>query len=402
MNNLNFLESDSLQTKATDYLLPVYRRCDALMVRGDGVFLYDDASKKYLDFASGIATNALGHNHEVLNAALIEQAGKLWHCSNMFRNQPLEDFATLLCENSFAQKVFFCSSGTEAVEAAIKTIRRYHYSKGQDRPLIVAADGAFHGRTTGALAACSNAKSKVGFEPLMQGFTHITFNDVRAIEKLDASQIAAVMLETVQGEGGVRPHDREYLRFVRAWCDANDILFFLDEIQCGYGRTGHLFAFESYGITPDIVTVAKGIGGGFPLAGMLCSSRAASGMDIGSHGSTYGSNPLACAVGLATLKQILASGFLENVRNVGEYLASELDKIVASYPHIFEERRGVGLMQGLVVAENVDRITLSNNLREAGLLVAPAVSNVIRILPPLIIERDHVDMAINIIEQTLS
>jgi acetylornithine/N-succinyldiaminopimelate aminotransferase len=396
------LESIKLPNSATNNLLSVYRRSEIKMLRGDGVFLYDDTEKQYLDFASGIATNALGHNHPILNAALIEQAGKLWHCSNMFRNQPLEDFATMLCDNSFAEKVFFCSSGTEAVEAAIKTIRRYHYHKGQNRPLIAAAEGAFHGRTTGALSACSNAKSKVGFEPLLQGFTHIAFNEINAINELDASKIAAIMLETVQGEGGVRPHDSDYLRLVRNWCDKHDVLLFLDEIQCGYGRTGHLFAFEAAGITPDIATVAKAIGGGFPLAGMLCNNRAASGMDIGSHGSTYGSNPLACAVGLAVLRYILSDGFLENVREMGDYLAAELDKLIIKYPHIFTSRRGVGLMQGLVVANDIDKYQLSNNLRQVGLLVAPAVSDVIRILPPLIINKSHINMMTNLIVKSLS
>ena len=383
----------------TDYLLPVYRRSDVKMMRGDGVYLYDDMGKEYLDFASGIATNSLGHNHPAMIAALNSQAGQLWHCSNMFRNQPLEDFARALCDACFADKVFFCSSGTEAVEAAIKIIRRYHYVKGNNRPLIIAADGAFHGRTTGALAACSNATSKQGFEPLMNGFAHVPFNDIEAIYALDNTQVAAIMLETVQGEGGVRPHSAEYLQAVRAWCDAHDVLLFLDEIQCGYGRTGHLFAHHTMGIVPDIVTTAKGIGGGFPLAATLCTSAVANCMSIGTHGSTYGSNPLACAVGLAVLEVIKADGFLSNVQQMGELLVNNLQKLVAHYPKIFESTRGIGLMQGLVMQQSVDKYGFATQLRQAGLLVAPAVSNVIRILPPLIIEAQHVEKAVEIIDK---
>ncbi len=382
-----------------DYLLPVYRRSNVKMLRGEGVFLYDDAGVEYLDFAAGIATSSLGHNHPAMIAALVEQAGQLWHCSNMFRNQPLEDFSKALCDACFADKVFFCSSGTEAVEAAIKIIRRHHYVRGSNRPLIVAAQGAFHGRSTGALAACSNPASKLGFEPLMSGFTHVAFNDIEAIYALDASNVAAIMLETVQGEGGVRPHSVAYLQAVRAWCDEHDVLLFLDEIQCGYGRTGHFMAHEAAGIIPDIVTVAKGIGGGFPLAATLCTAKAASGMSVGTHGSTYGSNPLACAVGLAVLCVVQGVDFLPNVQAMGQLLERHLQKLAADFPHMFECARGVGLMQGLVLQIGVDKYALSAEFCAAGLLVAPAVSNVIRILPPLIIAHAHVEKAVAIMTE---
>ncbi len=380
-----------------DYLLPVYRRADVKMVRGEGVYLYDDGNCEYLDFAAGIATSSLGHNHPAMVGALVAQASKLWHCSNMFRNQPLEDFAQALCDACFADKVFFCSSGTEAVEAAIKIIRRYHYVKGNNRSLIIAADGAFHGRTTGALAACSNPASKQGFAPLMNGFAHVGFNDIAAIYSLNPQEIAAIMLETIQGEGGVRPHSPAYLQAVRAWCDEHDVLLFLDEIQCGYGRTGHFMAYEMAQITPDIVTVAKGIGGGFPLAATLCTEKAASGMSVGTHGSTYGSNPLACAVGLAVFEVMNADGFLANIVEVGKLLANALQSLAVDYPQIFECARGVGLMQGLVLQPKIDKYGLAEQLREAGLLVAPAVSNVIRILPPLIITAKHVEKAMAIL-----
>jgi acetylornithine/N-succinyldiaminopimelate aminotransferase len=373
------------------HILPVYRRNDVVMVRGEGVYLYDDGGKEYLDFASGIATNALGHNHPAMQRALIEQAGQLWHCSNMFRNKPLEDFATLLCGYSGLDKVFFCSAGTEAVEAALKTIRRYHYVRGDmARTWIVAVEGAFHGRTTGALAACSNPASKQGFMPLMEGVRHVPFHDMDAIEALPASEVAAIMLETVQGEGGVRVHNAAYLQALRAWCDRHGVLLFLDEIQCGYGRTGQLFAYETAVIRPDIVTVAKGIGGGFPLAAMLCSNQAAQGMQMGTHGSTYGSNPLACAVGLAVLKEIMAEGFLSHVQAMGVQLTAMLDEVVHTLPQFFVARRGVGLMQGLVLQDGVDKHALTTRLREGGVLVAPAVSNVLRILPPLIIGEAHI------------
>jgi acetylornithine/N-succinyldiaminopimelate aminotransferase len=373
------------------------------MVRGEGAYLYDESGKEYLDFASGIATNALGHGHPALLKALHTQADQLWHCSNLFRNQPLEEFAALLTANSFAEKVFFCSSGTEAVEAAVKTLRRYHYVRGEaHRTDIIAVDGAFHGRTTGALAACSNPASQEGFRPLMGGVTHVPFHDMAALEAAITPNTAGIMVETIQGEGGVREHSASYLQQVRKLCDAHGILLFFDEIQCGYGRTGSLFAFEQAGITPDIVTCAKGMGGGFPLAAMLTTNRAAEGMTVGTHGSTYGSNPLACAVGLAVLREMLKPNFLPHVVRMGEMLKTELQKLVDAFPAVFTEVRGRGLMLALALTPVTDKYALAARLREAGLIVAPAVAHVLRILPPLIITHDHITEAVAMIRKVLT
>ncbi len=379
-------------------LLPVYRRAPVTMVRGEGAYLYDDTDKRYLDFASGIAVNALGHCHPKVMMALVEQSAKLWHCSNLFFTDQLEHFSTRLVEATFADLVFFCSSGTEAVETAIKMARHYHYAAGQpERFRIIAIEGAFHGRSTGALAACSSEKSREGFGPLMPGFEHVPFHDLAALEKAINKETAAILLEPVQGEGGIREHEAEYLQSVRKLADEHGILLVFDEIQCGYGRTGKLFAYEECGIAPDILTSAKGIGNGFPLAAVLCTSHAATGMKQGTHGSTYGSNPLAMAVGNAVLNELLSDGFLEQVRKNGVRLKSELITLQQDFPHLFSEVRGRGLILGLTLTNPYLKYPLADALRSRGLLVAPAVSNVLRILPPLIIEEQQIQEAAEIL-----
>lgn len=384
-------------------LLPVYRRAPITMVEGVGPYLYDETGKRYLDFASGIAVNALGHCHPKVVEALREQAGKLWHCSNLFYTDVLEQFSTRLVEACFADTVFFCSSGTEAVETAIKMVRRYHFSQGQpERFRIIAAEGSFHGRSTGALAACSNEKSREGFGPLMPGFEHVAFGDIAALEKAISRETAAILLETIQGEGGIREHDPEYLREVRAVADEHGVLLVLDEIQCGYGRTGTLFAYEESGITPDIVTCAKGIGNGFPLAAVLATQNAASGMKQGTHGSTYGSNPLAMTVGDAVLTELLTESFLPNVLRIGSRLKAELIALMYEFPHLIAEVRGRGLMLGLELTNPYLTYPFADALRSKGLLVAPAVSNVLRILPPLIIDEKHILEAVEILRTVAS
>ncbi len=388
-------------------LLPVYRRANLTMESGVGAYLFDTEGKKYLDFASGIAVNVLGHSHPALLKAMAEQSTKLWHCSNLYSSKPLEEFAAKLIENAeFADKVFFCSSGTEAVECAIKMARRYHYAKGNiGKGVIIAADGAFHGRSMAALSACSHIASRQGFEPLLKGFSHVKFNDVKSLKAAINPHVGAIMLEPIQGEGGVKEHSKTYLTEVRKICDENDILLIFDEIQCGYGRTGVLFTHTQYGVTPDIVTIAKGIGGGFPLAACLSTNNASSGMTRGTHGSTYGSNPLACAVGLAVLEELLSGKHIKNAAEIGGYLKAELQRIVGKYPELYQEVRGKGLMIGLVINDDSDARTkyeLAENLRENGLLTAPAVTNVIRILPPLIITKEHADEAIEILDRVSS
>lgn len=376
-------------------LLPVYRRSDVTMVRGEGMVLWDDAGRQYLDCASGIATCSLGHAHPALVSALTAQASQLWHCANMFYNQPLVDFSKALIDAvEFADQVFFCSSGTEAVEGMIKFIRHYHYAKGDaQRIKILVADGAFHGRTMGALSACSNPASKEGFGPLIDGFEVVSFNDVAALEAAMSSDVAAIMLETIQGEGGIRAHSKEYLQAARALADDHGALLCLDEIQCGYGRTGTLFAYQAMGIQPDMVTCAKGIGSGFPLAAVLLSQKAADGLSAGMHGSTYGGNPLAMAVGLEVLRVLKSAGFLVHVTRVGALFKQLLAQLVADFPALYQEVRGEGLMLGLRLRDASIKYEYAARLRSEGLLVAPSVSDVVRILPPLIMTEAQVHEA---------
>lgn len=381
-------------------LLPVYRRADIRMVRGAGPYLYDDQERRYLDFAAGIATNALGHAHPRLVRALQEQAATLWHCSNLFHTPPLDTFAARLTAASGMDKVFFCSSGTEAVETAIKSIRRYHWAQGAGhRYRIITVAGAFHGRSLGALSACGNPASREGCGPLLPGFDAVAFHDLAALEAAITPETAAVLLETIQGEGGVREHSSAYLRAVRQCCDRHGLLLCCDEIQCGYGRTGTLFAYEEAGIRPDLVTVGKGIGGGFPLAAVLYTGAAAQGMTPGAHGSTYGSNPLAMAVGLAVIEELLAPGFLEQVRATGAHLHAELTAVAADYPALFAGVRGRGLMLGLVLRDVGQKYPFAEALRAAGLLTAPAVTDALRLVPPLNITAEQVQEAVALLRQ---
>lgn len=377
-------------------VLPVYNRAALTMVRGEGVYLIDDKGRRYLDFAAGIAVNSLGHCHPHLVQALSEQAQTLWHCSNLYRMPGLERLAERLVEHSFADTVFLTNSGAEAVESGIKMIRKYHAAKGTPRPNIITAQGAFHGRTLAAISAGKNARAIEGYAPLLEGFDQVPFGDSEALRAAITEQTGGILLETVQGEGGIRPHSVEYLRTVRKFADEYGLLLFLDEVQCGMGRTGTLFAFEAYGITPDICSVAKGIGSGFPLGACLATERAASGMTMGSHGGTYGGNPLATAVGNAVLDILLDVGFMKHVQHIGAVLKTALEKVGHIFPHIIGEIRGVGLMLGIQV--RVPPQEMVQRLRSEGLLtVASSADNVIRLVPPLIIGEVHVEEAIRII-----
>ncbi len=380
-------------------LLPVYRRNDVTMVRGEGAYLWDDSGRSYLDFASGIATCSLGHAHPALVATLTSQSEQLWHCANLFYNQPLIDFSRALVEAvDFADQVFFCSSGTEAVEGMIKFIRHYHFARGDvNRTRIIVADGAFHGRTMGALSACSNPASKLGFGTLLDGFDVVAFNDAHALEAAITPDTAAIMLETIQGEGGVRVHSADYLRKAREIATKYGVLLCLDEIQCGYGRTGQLYAYEAAGIAPDMMSSAKGIGSGFPLAAVLLSNKASEGLKAGMHGSTYGGNPLAMAVGLATLKVVQSEGFLYAVTQVGGALKAGLFELTQDFPMLYESVRGVGMMLGLQFVNPDIKHEYTARLRTEGLLVAPSVSDVVRILPPLIAREQEVNEALSIL-----
>ena len=363
-------------------LLPTYNRADIAFVRGEGAYLFAEDGKRYLDFGAGIAVNAFGHANPKLVAALTEQAGKLWHTSNLYRVPGQETLAAKLVANSFADTVFFTNSGAEANELAFKMARRHQFVSGHpERFQIISFEGAFHGRTLAGIAATGNEKYLEGFGPKVAGFDQVPLGDLKALEKAIGPSTAALIIEPLQGEGGVRPVAPEFLRALRKLCDEKGLVLIFDEIQTGVGRTGKLFAHEWLGMAPDIMSVAKAIGGGFPLGAVLATEDAANGMTAGTHGTTYGGNPLAMAVGNAALDMVLSPGFLEHVGKVGNYLNQQLGQLVAAHPSVFEGVRGQGLMLGLKMKlPNGEFITAA---REAGLIVLPAGENVVRLLPPL-------------------
>ena len=370
-------------------LLPTYNRADVAFVRGEGPYLFAEDGQRYLDFGAGIAVNAFGHAHPRLVAALTEQAAKLWHTSNLYRVPGQESLSKRLVENTFADTVFFTNSGAEACELAFKMARRYQYVSGHpERFRIITFEGAFHGRTLAAIAAGGQAKYLEGFGPKVDGFDQVPAGDLKAVEAAIGRQTAAILIEPIQGEGGVRVLPPEFLRGLRELCDEHGLLLIFDEIQTGVGRTGKLFAYEWLGITPDIMPIAKGIGGGFPLGACLATAEAAKGMTPGTHGSTYGGNPLGMAVGNAALDLVLAPDFLPHVEAIGNYLRQQLAGLLAEHPSVFEEVRGQGLLLGLKLrVPNTEFVAAA---RKQGLLVVGAGDNVVRLLPPLIIEEAQV------------
>ncbi len=373
-------------------LLPTYNRTPLSFVRGEGSWLIEESGARYLDLTSGIAVNALGHAHPALVDVLHEQAQALWHVSNLYRIPAQEALAQALVDQTFADTAFFTNSGTEAAELAIKMVRKYWSDLGAERPTILTFDGAFHGRSTGAIAAAGSEKMTKGFGPLMPGFKTLAWGDHDALRAALDTSVAAVMIEPVQGEGGIRPLPDQCLKGLRDLCDQTGALLVLDEVQCGMGRTGKLFAHEWAGIAPDIMMVAKGIGGGFPLGAVLATAKAASGMGAGTHGSTYGGNPLACAVGAKVVEIITADGFLDAVGAKGALMRQRLEGLVASHPDIFEEVRGQGLILGLKCrAPNTEIVKAA---QAAFLLTVPAADNVIRLLPPLTITEDEITEAL--------
>jgi acetylornithine/N-succinyldiaminopimelate aminotransferase len=378
-------------------LFTAFARIPLRFERGEGVWLTTESGERYLDFAAGIAVNSLGHSHPHLVEALKSQAEKLWHVSNLYESPGQERLAQRLCDASFADRVFFGNSGAEALECAIKTARRYHYANGEpQRVRFVTFEGAFHGRTLATLSAGGQAKYLEGFGPRVEGFDQVPFGDVAALKAAINDGTAAVLIEPVQGEGGVRAVSNEALREIRAICDAAGILLVFDEVQCGTGRTGKLFAHEWAGISPDILAVAKGIGGGFPLGACLATEAAAKAMTPGSHGTTYGGNPLAMAVGNAVLDVILEEGFLDHVRDVALVMKQGLASIADRYPDVICEARGVGLLMGLKCV--VPNTELVGALREAHLLSVGAGDNVVRLLPPLTVTIDEAREALSRIE----
>jgi acetylornithine/N-succinyldiaminopimelate aminotransferase len=370
-------------------LMPVYPRSPVRPVRGEGVYLYGEDGTKYLDFASGIAVNLLGHGHPQLTQAIQEQAATLVHVSNLYGSPQQEKLAQRLVDLTFADTVFFTNSGAEAVECAIKTARRYHYAKGNaQRNVLLTFRNAFHGRTMGTISATDQAKLREGFEPLLPGFEVLEFDNLEAARGAMSDTIAGFLVEPIQGEGGVRPASMEFMRGLRALCDEHDLMLVLDEVQCGVARTGHLYAYEHYGIEPDILATAKGIGGGFPMGACLATEKAASGMTIGTHGSTFGGNPLAMAASEAVLDVVANEEFLAHVRRMGERLRGALEQMIPNHDQLFEGVRGVGLMLGIKM--KTDSRAFVTYLRDHGLLTVAAGDNVMRVLPPLIIEDEHV------------
>ena len=379
-------------------VLPTYNRAPLSFVSGEGSWLTATDGRRYLDLGSGIAVNALGHAHPELVRVLSEQAQRLWHVSNVYTIPEQERLAELLVDRTFADTVFFTNSGTEAAELAIKMARRFHHENGQpERIEIIAFEGAFHGRSTGAIAAVGSEKMIKGYGPLMPGFRQLAWGDHDAIRAAITDRTCAVIIEPVQGEGGIRPVPDQCLKGLRDLCDTTGTLLIFDEVQCGMGRTGRLFAHEWAGVAPDIMMVAKGIGGGFPLGALLATEHAAKGMTAGSHGSTYGGNPLGCAIGARVVEIISDPAFLAEVSRKGALFRQGLEALVAAHPTVFEAVRGEGLMLGLKCrATNTDVV---NAGYDAGVLTVAAADNVIRLLPALNIPDDDIREALSRLDQ---
>ncbi len=381
-------------------VLPVYNRTNFSIERGEGMYLFTTDGRKMLDFAAGIAVNSLGHCHPHLVSELKKQAETLWHTSNLYTLPGQQKLAQRLVDNTFADTVFFTNSGAEAVECGIKMVRKYFDETGSpDKYRIITFEGSFHGRTLGTISASGKEKLTKGFEPLLDGFDYLAWGDHEALKRAITEKTAGILIEPIQGEGGIRELPPQCLKGLRKLCDENGLLLFLDEVQCGMGRTGKLFAHEYAEIEPDIMAVAKGIGGGFPLGACLATEKAAKGMTAGTHGSTYGGNPLAMAVGNAVMDVMLKPDFLSNVLAMGELLKNGLLELSKKYPTVLKGVRGKGLILGLeTVITNTD---LVNKMRENDLLTVAAADNVIRIMPPLNIEKSHIEEALKKIEASV-
>jgi acetylornithine/N-succinyldiaminopimelate aminotransferase len=374
-------------------LLPTYARINLAFERGEGAWLIATNGDRYLDFASGVAVNALGHAHPRLVAALAEQAQKVWHVSNLYQIPEAERVAQRLCDASFADVVFFCNSGAEAMECAIKMVRKYQSANGApERYRVITFEGAFHGRTLATLAAGGQKKYLDGFGPVVDGFDQVAFNDLEATKRAVTAETAAILIEPIMGEGGVRVVVPTFLRALRELCEQNGLLLVFDEVQTGMGRTGELFAYQRAGVAPDIMALAKALGGGFPVGACLATREAAKGMTTGTHGSTFGGNPLAMSVANAVLDVMLAPGFLDRVRQTGLLFKQRLAQIKDSYPSLIAEVRGDGLLIGLRAV--VPAGELVDALRAEKMITVPSGDNVVRLLPPLIVSEQEIGEAI--------
>ncbi|MFP4162395.1 MAG: aspartate aminotransferase family protein [Chitinispirillaceae bacterium] len=394
-----------IQTKEKDVqdvgslFVSTYKRGGAPMVRGSGVYLYDSNDREYLDFGSGIAVNALGHAHPLLLEAIQNQAAHLIHASNLYYTAPQIEFASRLVENSFGDKVFLCNSGTEANEAAIKFTRKWASRISEDKYHVLSFSEGFHGRTYGALSATAQQKFHNGFGPMPQGFHYSPFNDIESARKvLDSQEFAAIIVEPLQGEGGINSADTEFLNFLRDYADTNSVALIFDEIQCGTGRTGTLWNYEQHGVIPDLMTVAKPIGGGLPLGAVVCRETIASTISPGDHGTTFGGNPLACALGTQILDIVSEPVFLKRVRSSGDYLKKRLGSLQNRFPTI-TSIRGEGLLLGVRFKDDPGQIV--SLCKEQGLLLVKANLNTVRFMPPLIVGMDHMDKAVDIFADVL-
>src|SRR5215203_3396343 len=388
----------AMTNSAASHLLPVFARVDLGFERGEGCWLTATNGDRYLDFTSGVAVNALGHCHPHLIAALQEQATKLWHMSNLFRSPDGEKLAARLCEQSFADQVFFCNSGAEAMEGVIKVVRRYQFSKGHpERYRFVTFEGAFHGRTLGTLAATGSAKYLEGFGPPMDGFDQVPLGDLEAVKKAIGPQTAGILIEPLQGEGGVRAAPHAFFKALRQLCDDNGLLLIFDEVQTGMGRTGELFAYKRLGVTPDVMCLAKALGGGFPVGACLATTEAAAGMTVGSHGSTWGGNPLAMAVANVAIDELTRPELLEHVHEVAGYFNQQLSGLQQRYPDVVEDIRGKGLLIGIKLA--TPNREFMQHARDQQLLIAGGGDNCVRLLPPLVLTLDEAREAMEKLER---
>lgn len=385
---------------AEQYYMPVFARYNIVLSHGEGPYVYDNEGKKYLDFLAGIAVNLLGHAHPKLVAAIAEQAGKLIHCSNIYYTEVQTLLITELAAVSGLDKVFIANSGAEANEGAIKLARKYGKTLSPDRVEIISAQHCFHGRTLATLTATAQPKYQAGYEPLPGGFTYVNYNDIEALKAVVSEKTCAILLEPIQGEGGINMPDENYLQEVRQLCDETGTLLILDEIQTGMGRTGTMFAYEQYGIVPDIVTIAKGLGGGVPIAAFIASDKVAKVFHSGDHGSTFGGNPLVCAAANAVLAEIKEAGLLSNAQQMGTYLIDSLEKLKEKYPAIITTVRGKGLIVGAELT--IEGRGIVNSCLEAGVIINCTAGNVLRFVPPLIIQPVHVDEMIAVLDGVLA
>ncbi len=394
------MSSQDLMNQTNQYLMPTYGRYPIALVRGRGVKAWDAEGKEYLDFLGGIAVNLLGHSHPAVVKAITDQASKLIHCSNMYYTEPAAQLAQLLVENGGLDQVFMCNSGAEANEGAFKLVRKYQYRKGhKNKSTIVSISHAFHGRTSGALAATPKPEIQEGFGPLPTGYVYAEFGDIEALKAVVNESTAAVILEPIQGEGGVHVMSVAFVKAARELCDQFGALLIFDEIQCGLGRTGSLFAYQGVGVKPDVITLAKGLGGGLPIGAICATANAVSGFGPGDHGTTFGGNPVACAAALATMKTVINGGFVAHAATMGDYLRDRLNVLREKHPDLIKEVRGCGLIVGIELTKPAGPVLTT--CHQLGLLASVAAGTVLRLLPPYVVTQEDVDAAVEIIDQAL-